>query len=384
MNETVFALVIFAAGIILGWFLNAKHFFKKEDYSLRALNQNSDAFLKLASETMEKFQERAKQEFEKKEQKISQELKPVKESLEKFDGKIKELEHARIGAYVSIKEQVASLLQTQKDLKTETGNLVKALRTPIVRGRWGEMQLRRVVEMAGMIEHCDFLEQQTLSTDEKKSRPDLLVRLPGNRYLIIDAKAPLSAYLDALECDDEKIAKLKLKDHARQIRQHMTLLSRKSYWEELPHTPDFVILFLPSEAFFSAALENDQSLIEAGFEQNVILATPTTLIALLKSVAYGWREEAISKNAEEISNLGKELYKRIQDMSTHFSKLGKHLEHATQSYNQTVGSLESRVLVTARKFYDLETTTKEIEVLETITTLTRELQSAELKKLSSE
>ena len=349
--------------------------------SVQALNQSSDTFLKLATATFEKYQERAKSDLEKKEENIANLMKPVKESLEKFDVKMKDLEAARLGANVSLREQISFLMQSQKELKQETGNLVKALRAPIVRGRWGEIQLRRVVEMAGMIEHCDFLEQETIENEEKKLRPDLLVRLPGNRLIIIDAKAPLEAYLDAIECPDEKSAALKLKDHARHIRQHMTLLSRKSYWENLPATPDFVVLFLPSEAFFSAALEQDPTLIEVGVEQKVILATPTTLIALLKSVAYGWRQEALSKNAEEISSLGSELYKRVGDMALHWAKMGKHLEHTVQSYNQAVGTLESRVLVSARKFRDLQSCNKdqEIEVAETITSLPRPLHAPEME-----
>lgn len=359
-----------------------KNSFKKEEfhpYFLDALNQNSEAFLKLATATLEKFQERAKNDLEKKEDNIAAIVKPVKESLEQFDVKIKELEKARIGAYVSLKEQIHSLSQTQKELKSETGNLVKALRSPVVRGRWGEIQLQRVVEMAGMLEHCDFLQQESFAAEGKLFRPDLLVRLPGNRTIIVDAKAPLEAYLSSIECEEEKLAKLKLKEHARQIRQHMSLLAKKSYWEQLTCVPDFVVLFLPSEAFFSAALEHDPTLIEVGVEQKVILATPTTLIALLKSIAYGWRQEALSKNAEEISVLGSELYKRISDMTAHFAKVGKHLEHAVQSYNQAIGSLEARVLVSARRFKDLEThnTNKEIEILDSITQLPRAMHVPE-------
>lgn len=396
MDSLIIALLFLCAGVgaTIGYLLSQKpqispKSMSSEEFhnlSMQALNQNSDAFLKLATNTMERFQERAESQFEKKEESINSLMKPVKESLDKFDGKIKELENARIGAYMSLKEQIVSLSQTQKELKQETGNLVKALRAPIVRGRWGEIQLRRVVEISGMIEHCDFVEQQILEGDEKRLRPDLIVRLPGGRNIILDAKAPLEAYLEAIECQDDRSAKVKMKDHARQIRQHMTLLGRKSYWEQLTTAPDFVVLFLPSESFFSAALEHDPALIEVGVEQKVILATPTTLIALLKSVSYGWRQEAISKNAEEISQLGAELYKRTFDLASHWQKLGKHIEQTVQSYNQAVGTLESRVLVSARRFRDLETcdSTKEIEILEVITSSPRPLSAPEWEKTSSD
>jgi DNA recombination protein RmuC len=326
--------------------------------SAKVFHQSTESFLKLANAT-----------FEKREENLSFLLKPVKESLEKLDTKLHELEKARVGAYVSLKEQLTSLVQTEKELKVETSNLVKVLRTPINRGQWGEIQLRRVVELAGMLEHCDFIEQKTLEGDERKLRPDMVVRLPGSRHLIIDSKAPLDAYLEAMDCVNEGEARVKMKDHARQIRLHMAQLSKKSYAEFLVDSPDFVILFLPSESSFSAAVEYDPLLIEAGIDQKVILATPTTLIALLKSVAYGWRQEALSRNAEQISLLGKELYKRIYDMSSHFGKLGKHLDTAVQSYNQTLGTLETRVLVSARRFKDLEAHDKEREI-ENITALT--------------
>lgn len=339
--------------------------------SSKVFHQSSESFLKLANAT-----------FEKREENLKFLLKPVKESLEKLDVKLHELEKARVGAYHSLKEQLTTLVQTEKELKVETSNLVKVLRTPINRGQWGEIQLRRVVELAGMLEHCDFVEQKTLEGEERKLRPDLIVHLPGKRYLIIDSKAPLDCYLEAIDCVQESEARLKMKEHARQIRSHMTSLSKKSYADFLPSSPDFVILFLPSESFFSAALEHDPLLIEAGIDQKVILATPTTLIALLKSVSYGWRQEALSKNAEQISALGKELYKRIHDMSSHFGKVGKHLETAVQAYNQTLATLETRVLVSARRFKDLEAhdKEKEIEHVATLTTLPKATSSLALEE----
>lgn len=350
-----------------------------------ALRQSNETFLQLARATLERVQDRSLHELEKREQAVSDLVRPVREALDKFDGKIQELEKARTGAYVALREQVSSLQETERMLKTETTNLVKALRAPSVRGRWGEIQLKRVVELAGMLDHCDFYEQTTVQGDERRFRPDLLVRLPGGKQIVVDAKAPLEAYLEAIAAPTEEVRKAKMIDHARQVRNHVTLLSRKSYWEQFSPTPEFVVLFLPGETFFSAALEEDPSLIEVGVDQGVILATPTTLIALLRSVAYGWRQERISQNAEEISELGRELYKRLGDLGHHFGKLGKNLELAVEAYNKAVGSLETRVLVSARRFKDLESTTSEtLDSLEPIDKTPRILQAAEFSESPAE
>jgi DNA recombination protein RmuC len=334
-----------------------------------ALRNNNESFLELAAAKLGQ-----------KEQAVEHLVTPLKESLLRVDGKLQELEVARKGAYSSLAEQVRQLTETQKELRSETGNLVSALRDrPNVRGRWGEIQLRRVVEMAGMLEHCDFETQHHVANDDGRIRPDLVVKMPGGGSVVVDAKVAGQAYIESLECKDDESRTLKLRDHARQVREHVTKLGAKNYWSQFERTPDFVVLFLPGETFLSAALEQDPALIEESFNNRVLIATPTTLIALLRTVAYGWRQETIAESAKEVSELGRELYKRLATLTEHFSKVGDRLQSAVRAYNDSVGSFERSVLPGARKLKDHGiTSTSDLAELRDIELAVRTVKTPEL------
>src|SRR5258706_8375289 len=322
--------------------------------SANALKSNSEEFLKLAQTS----------------------VAPVREALSKFEAKVQALEVAREGAYQGLVQQVSQLLDTGRQLRSETSNLVQALRSPVIRGQWGEIQLRRVVEMAGMLNYCDFVEQETVRTDAGTLRPDLIVKLPAGKTIVVDAKAPVSHYLDAMAATDEATRKVKMQAFAKLVRDRITELGRKSYWDQFQDTPELVVMFLPGDHFYSAALEADPSLLEFGVEQRVLVATPVNLIGLLPAVAYGWRQESSALNAKEISELGAELYKRIADLGGQWIGLGRHLSRTVESFNSAVGSLETRVLVSAPRFPALRAASSaiEIDVVEPVEKTARQLK----------
>jgi DNA recombination protein RmuC len=319
-----------------------------------ALQSNNASFLQLAKGELEKQQSEAKLELEKREKAVETMVKPIADSLKSVDEHVRTLESSRAEAYGGLKVLVESLQESQVALKAETGNLVKALREPQARGRWGELQLRRCLELAGMLDYCDFREQVTATADERMKRPDVIVKLPGEKNIVVDAKVPLVAYLAALEATDEASREAHLKDHARQVRQHIDLLGAKAYWHQFEPTPEFVVLFLPGEVFFRAAMDADPELIEYGVARKVIVASPTTLIALLRAVAYGWNQKNLADSAKKISEAGKVLYERLCKMSSHFEDMGKRLGGAVEAYNKAVGSMERSVFPAARKMPELD------------------------------
>ena len=350
------------------------------------LGKNSESFLKLVSERFEKHSESAKDDLEKRRVAIETLVKPLGESLTKFEHKVDAIEKAREGAYRAISEQVKSLAEGQTGLRTETSRLVQALRRPQTRGRWGEYQLRNVLDMAGMTEHVDFVEQSTIGGEEGRLRPDVIIRVPGGKSIIVDAKTPLDAYLSAVEAGDEETREQLMADHARQVRDHVRMLSSRDYWKALPETPEFVVMFVPGESFFAAAIESDPALFESAARQRVLISTPTTLIALVKTIAYGWQQEKLAENAQIVAAQGRDLYERIKVFGGHMGDLGRSLRQTVERYNRGVGSLESRVLPAARKFESLGVApaSSSIPTLEPVELDPREAQAEELVEPQTE
>jgi DNA recombination protein RmuC len=337
------------------------------EISNRSLQSNSDTFLKLAEQKLDAQQEKAKSDLSKREKAVEALVKPIQDALTASQKQISELEKTRSEANGGIKNQLEAMQLSQISLKQETQNLVNALRRPEVRGRWGEITLRRLVELAGMVEHCDFVEQVHTESDGKIIRPDMVVRMPDRRQLVVDVKTPLDAYLTAAEAPDDTQRQLGLKRHAKNVRTHIRMLSSKAYWEQFDASPEFVILFIPGDQFLSAALNEEPDLIEYALSKQIILATPTSFVALLKAVAYGWRQLSLANNAQEIRVLAEELYGRLSTFVSHMNKVGRQLASSVENYNKAVGSLERSVLPSARKFVELGVhPKKEVENLETL------------------
>lgn len=353
--------------------------------SSEALRLNNDSFLALARTSLSEFQQTARVELDGRRRAIEELVEPLKTSLSQVDAKLQQVEQTRAGSHAALTEQLRALNAAQQTLQTETGRLVQALRSPNVRGQWGELQLRRVVEAAGMLEYCDFDLKASVTTADGRLTPDLIVRLPGGRNVVVDAKVPSAAYLDAMEVEGEAEKGARLRDHARQVRDHVVRLGNKAYWNHFQPAPDLVIMFVPGEMLLSAALQCDPALLEFSLGRGVMLASPLTLMGLLRAVAFGWQQEKVAKNAQEISDLGRQLYDRIRVMAVHFEDVARGLTRSVESYNKAVGSLESRVLVTARRLKDKGVSAPEdLPELDTIDHTPRALGARELAGLFEE
>jgi DNA recombination protein RmuC len=346
-----------------------------------ALRSNNEAFLQLAREALQAVVGEARSDLARRQDSVVALVKPLEDALARYSAATREMERAREQAYGSLQQQLQSLARSSAELTRETGSLVTALRAPQVRGRWGEITLKRVVELAGMSEHCDYLEQVTVESESGRRRPDMVVQLPGDRQIVVDAKVPLAAYLDALEVATEGERRAALERHAGQVRTHMGQLASKAYWDQFPKAPELVVMFIPGEPFFAAAVDLDRTLIEDAIAKRIVVATPTTLIALLRAIAYGWRQEQIAAGATAISDLGRQLYERLRLLAGHMGDVGTAIANAIAAYNRVIGSMESRVLPAARRFKDLGAATGEdIPVLSALDQTPRQLNATDVPR----
>ena len=382
MDFTIAVVVALAAGFAAGWVLASRSRSSREDQlrdafqSLAAttLKATTDEFLKLADQKIGNVHREATIDLTRRQQELGTLVTPIKDTLQQVDAKLKEVEKTRIDDSANMRSLLGLVGHTQQQLQQETQNLVRALRSPGVRGQWGEVQLRKVVELSGMLEHCDFDEQPTIFSESGRMRPDMTINLPGGRSIVVDAKAPLEAFLDAQGAAEEGIRSGKLADHVRQVKDHVTKLGAKSYWDALPASPELVILFLPAEAIYMAALERDSALIDYGVKQNVLIASPLTLIALLRAASYGWKQERLTINAEEISRLGKALHESVATMAEHLEDLRKRMDGTFSTFNKVVGSFENNVFVKARRFRELGAgSVKEIPLVDPLETVARKV-----------
>lgn len=349
-----------------------------ERLSAEALRRNNEQFLQLARERLTNSEQRSVAELEQRRQAVEALVKPLTEQLGKVEAQLTAVEHTRTEAYSELREQVRTMSQASEQLRQETSQLVTALRAPQVRGRWGEMQLRRVVEAAGMVEHCHFDEQASVRTDDGLLRPDLVIRMADEKNIVVDAKVPFAGWLEAMEAREDQQRSIRLKAHVRHVRDHIDELAEKKYWEHLDPSPEFVVMFVPAEVFLNAALEEEPALLEYAFERNIVIATPQTLVALLRTVAYTWRQEALARNAQDVLRLGRDLHGRLATLGGHVNRLGAALTSAVKHFNSTVSSLESRVLVTARRFGDLRVADEELAAPAQVELVARQVQAPEL------
>ncbi len=378
------------AGFAAGWLLASRSRATSQDQlrdtfqalAASTLKASTDEFLKLADQKIGNVHREAAIDLTRRQQELGTLVSPIRDTLVQVDAKLKEVEKSRVDDSANMKSLLTLVGHTQQQLQHETQNLVRALRSPGVRGQWGEVQLRKVVELAGMLEHCDFDQQPTIFTEGGRLRPDMTINLPGGRSIVVDAKAPLEAFLDAQAAADDGIRSGKLADHVRQVKEHVTKLGAKAYWDALPSSPEMVVLFLPAEAIYMAALERDSSLIDYGVKLNVLIASPLTLIALLRAASFGWNQQRLTLNAEEISRLGRALHESVGTMAEHLEDLRKRLDGTFATFNRVIGSFENNVLVKARRFRELGAgSAKEIPVVDPLETVARRLDAPKQRGL---